>query len=97
MNTIYAGTGEGFYNLDARRGLGIFKTTDGSTSSPMKLTNSLGGTTWTHLSSTNNSNFYYINKIQISPTQNNIVYAATSTGIFKSIDNSTFNQNAILK
>ena len=28
-NTIYAGTGEGFSNLDAIRGAGVFRTTDG--------------------------------------------------------------------
>ncbi|MFN4111672.1 MAG: WD40/YVTN/BNR-like repeat-containing protein, partial [Ignavibacteria bacterium] len=51
-NIIYAGTGEGFYNLDAIRGNGIFKTTD-------------AGQTWTQLSSTNNSNFNYVNDLVI--------------------------------
>ena len=27
-NTIYAGTGEGFFNADGVRGAGIFKSTD---------------------------------------------------------------------
>ncbi|MFZ4769389.1 MAG: T9SS type A sorting domain-containing protein [Ferruginibacter sp.] len=36
---MYAGTGEGFLNIDAQRGLGIWKTTN-------------GGQTWTQLSST---------------------------------------------
>ena len=30
FNIIYAGTGEGFENIDARRGAGIFKTIDGN-------------------------------------------------------------------
>lgn len=29
FSVIYAGTGEGYYNIDARRGAGIFVTTDG--------------------------------------------------------------------
>ena len=40
-NIIYAGTGEGFYNGDAIRGAGIFKSTD-------------AGSTWNKLSSTDN-------------------------------------------
>lgn len=69
-NVIYAGTGEGFFNLDAIRGEGIFKTTD-------------GGATWTRLSSTNNSNFYYVNKLMIDNTTN-VIYAATRKGLFAS-------------
>ena len=48
-NVLYAGTGEGFFNSDAIRGAGIFKTTD-------------GGATWAQLAATANSNFYYVNK-----------------------------------
>ncbi len=68
-NTWYLGTGEGWYNLDAIRGDGIFKTTN-------------GGTTWTQLSSTTNSNFYYVQKIVV--TSSGTVLAATRTGIFRS-------------
>ncbi len=71
-NVIYAGTGEGFFNLDAIRGEGIFKTTD-------------AGATWTRLSSTNNSNFYYVNKLMIDNT-NNRIYAATRKGLYASTD-----------
>src|ERR1035438_3878512 len=46
-NIIYAGTGEAMYNLDAVRGAGIFKTTD-------------GGTTWTQLLATANSSYQYV-------------------------------------
>ncbi len=81
-NTIYGGTGEGFLNIDAKRGAGIFKTTD-------------GGDTWDWLTSTNNSDFYFVNKIQISTRSSSTVYleksarlfnryAATSTGLWKS-------------
>lgn len=76
-NVIYAGTGEGFFNLDAIRGEGIFKTTD-------------AGANWTRLSSTNNSNFYYVNKLVIDNTTNTL-YAATRKGLFASTDGgSTF-------
>lgn len=52
LNTqeMYVGTGEGWTNLDAIRGLGIYKTSD-------------GGATWTRLTST--ANFSYVNKLMI--------------------------------
>lgn len=71
-NTIYAGTGEGFFNLDAIRGAGIFKSTD-------------AGNSWTRLTSTNNSNFYYVNDLDINST-NGVLYAATRKGLFASTD-----------
>jgi len=73
-NTIYAGTGEGFFNVDAVRGDGIFKTTD-------------GGATWNQLLFTSsNTNFYYVSRIVISPNNNQTLYAGTTTGIYKSND-----------
>ncbi len=71
-NIIYAGTGEGFFNLDAIRGAGIFKSTD-------------AGNSWARLSSTNNSNFYYVNDLDINST-NGTLYAATRKGLFASTD-----------
>jgi len=73
---MYMGTGEGWYNVDAIRGDGIFKSTD-------------GGTTWTQLSSTTGSDFDYVQKIVVSSAGD--VYAATRSassggGIFKSTD-----------
>ncbi len=82
---FYVGTGEGFYNADAVRGGGIWKTTD-------------GGTTWSLLASTepgplsNLSDFDYIQKIVVA--SNGDVFAATRTyysninkgGIMKSTD-----------
>ena len=65
-DTIYFGTGEGWFNADAIRGLGIWRTTD-------------GGTTWTHLASTNNSTFYYVLNIAVDPATGH-VYAATRDG-----------------
>ncbi len=76
---IYAGTGEGFNNYDYIRGDGIFKTTD-------------AGNTWSQLSSTNNSDFYFVNRLAYDSTTNSI-YAATRTGLFKSNDGgNSFNQ-----
>jgi len=64
---IYAGTGEGFYNSDAIRGAGIWKSSD-------------GGTTWAQLAATaSNVDFQRILKIVVHPVTKD-VYAATRTG-----------------
>lgn len=70
---LYAGTGEGVFNGDAVRGLGIFKTTD-------------GGDTWTQLPSTIGSNFFYVNQVKISPADSNRIFAATRSGVWRSTD-----------
>ena len=67
-NVMYAGTGEGFYNVDGIRGAGIYKSTD-------------GGVTWNQLASTANSNFLYVQSIAVSP-DGSTVLAASSTDIF---------------
>jgi len=71
---IYLGTGEGWFNLDAIRGGGIWKSSN-------------GGTSWTQLSSTNNSSFYYTQKIVVTST--GVVLAATKNGIQRSTDGGT--------
>jgi len=71
-NTIYAGTGEGFFNLDAIRGAGIFKSTD-------------AGSSWAQLSSTSNSDFYYVNDLDFDAF-NGVLYAATRKGLYSSND-----------
>ncbi len=71
---MYAGTGEGFWNLDAIMGNGIFKSVD-------------GGLNWDLLASTeSNSAFRFVNRIAIDANDANVVFAATNTGIYKSID-----------
>jgi hypothetical protein len=72
-NVIYAGTGEGVFNGDAVRGAGIFKTTN-------------GGASWSQLASTNNSNFHYVNDVIVSDNNSNRLYAATRTGVYRSLD-----------
>jgi len=74
FTTLYTGTGETWGNLDAQRGLGIFKSID-------------GGISWYQLPSTNNSGFYYTQKIVISGTGN--IFAATSNGVRKSSNGGT--------
>ena len=59
---MYFGTGEGYFNLDAVRGDGIWKSTD-------------GGTTWAQLSSTTGFDFDYVQKIVV--TSSGTVVAAT--------------------
>lgn len=77
-DVIYAGTGEGFGNVDGIDGDGIWKSTD-------------RGITWTQLASTvalnqSNTNFRNVNRIIVSPTDENIVIAATNNGIYRSIN-----------
>ncbi|MBL7729608.1 MAG: PKD domain-containing protein, partial [Chitinophagaceae bacterium] len=72
--TMYLCTGEGFFNADAIRGLGIWKSTN-------------GGNTWTQLASTNNSNFHYCQKIVVNST--GVVLVATHSGIRRSADGGT--------
>lgn len=79
-NVIYCGTGEGFFNLDAIDGAGIFKSTD-------------RGENWTQLSST--INFPDINRMVVDPTNENIVIAATADGIYRSVNGGT-NWNLVL-
>ncbi|HKH47335.1 MAG TPA: hypothetical protein VKM72_21985 [Thermoanaerobaculia bacterium] len=73
-NVLYAGTGEGFFNGDGVRGQGIFKSTD-------------YGETWTQLPSTNNADFFYVQKLAATRHKTKQrIYAATRTGVFRSTD-----------
>ncbi|MGE0126502.1 MAG: Ig-like domain-containing protein [Blastocatellales bacterium] len=74
FNVIFAGTGEGFFNGDAVRGAGIFKSAD-------------AGQTWTQLTGTaGSSDFHYINDLVVSPNDSMRIYAATRTGVFRTTD-----------
>ncbi len=70
---IYAGTGEGFFNGDATRGAGIFRSFD-------------GGNTWRRLDGTGGKDFYFVNDMTISKNNSNRIYAATRSGVMRSVD-----------
>ncbi|OAI41772.1 hypothetical protein AYO41_01415 [Verrucomicrobia bacterium SCGC AG-212-E04] len=74
-NTMYAGTGEGFFNADGVRGAGVFKSID-------------GGVTWNQLANTATSDFYFVNRLALSPNGATLL-AATATGIWRSINGGT--------
>lgn len=69
---LYAGTGEGI--VLSPRGNGIYRTTD-------------AGETWQHLAATgNNENFYYVYDIVVSRGDPRRLYAATRTGVWRSLN-----------
>lgn len=72
---MYFGTGEGNNNADAVRGLGIWKSIN-------------GGTTWSQITSTNNSNYHYCNRV-FALGNGDTVLAATRSGLFRSINGGT--------
>jgi photosystem II stability/assembly factor-like uncharacterized protein len=76
-NTIYAGTGEGYYNGDAIQGNGIFVTTN--------------GWVWQQLASTKatltNTDFLWVNGLAIN--SDGVILAGTRTGIFRSTNSGT--------
>ncbi|MDQ2770288.1 MAG: hypothetical protein M3Y54_07290 [Bacteroidota bacterium] len=78
---LYCGTGEGFFNADAIRGAGIFKSTD-------------GGATWAVLPATaSNSDFWRIQKIVVHPITKDVYAATRNGGLYRSQDGgSTWSQ-----
>jgi hypothetical protein len=88
-NTMYAGTGEGFFNADGVRGYGVFKSID-------------RGATWNRLTSTTPSAtisdaayaWYYVNRLAISGNGATLLaatrgYYGNSGGIWRSTDGGT--------
>lgn len=72
---MYFSTGEGYFNIDAIQGLGVWKSTN-------------GGVTWTQLAATNNSTFYFCQKVAVNST--GILFVATrSGGLQRSADGGT--------
>jgi len=68
-NVIYVGTGEGYYNIDAIGGSGIWKSTD-------------GGNLWQQLASTTNpALFKDVMRIVVNPNDPNQVIVATSHNV----------------
>jgi photosystem II stability/assembly factor-like uncharacterized protein len=79
-NTIYAATGENETGNtgtgEGNRGAGVFKSTN-------------GGVSWSQLASTANSNWWYTNRLAVSPANANTLLAATWRGIFRTQDGGT--------
>ena len=78
-DVLYAGTGEGYFREEVRetslplRGAGIFKSVD-------------GGESWTRLEETWGPDFRWVNKIVISHANPRRLYAATRTGVWRSLN-----------
>ena len=69
-DVIYAGTGEGFFNVDQVDGSGVWKSTD-------------RGVTWNALSSTtNNPDFQNITRIIVDPGDENTVLLSAGPGFY---------------
>ena len=72
--TIYAGTGDNIGATFTIRGAGIYKSSD-------------SGATWSVLHGTaNDPNFYVVNRVLISPNDSSHIYAATTTGVWMSVN-----------
>ncbi|MEO1436386.1 MAG: T9SS type A sorting domain-containing protein [Bacteroidota bacterium] len=78
---MYFGTGEGFPNIDAVRGGGIWKSED-------------AGETWNRLTSTSGSTFWFIQRILVHP--NGAVFALTRSGGLMRSGNGGGNWQAVL-
>jgi photosystem II stability/assembly factor-like uncharacterized protein len=69
-DVLFAGTGEGYYNLDAYRGAGIFRSMD-------------GGATWTQLPATATDSFAFVYRLAMTQDGATLL-AATRQGLFRS-------------
>ncbi|MFT6338065.1 MAG: photosystem II stability/assembly factor-like uncharacterized protein [Halioglobus sp.] len=72
LNTLYLGTGEGWFSSDAYRGDGIYKSTN-------------GGDSWARLEATNNSGFVFIQKLLFT-TEGNLLASTRDDGLQMTID-----------
>jgi PKD repeat protein len=70
-SVMYYGTGEGWFNADAIRGAGVWKSTD-------------AGSTWDVLPSSTNGLFYYCQDILVDT--DGTTYIATKSGLMRSTD-----------
>ncbi len=72
-DTYYFCTGEGWFNVDAARGAGVFKSID-------------AGKTWQVLKSTENSKFYYCQDILVHPSTSHLYVTTRENGVMRSKD-----------
>lgn len=82
---FYAGTGEGYFNGGAVRGSGIFRSID-------------GGSNWTQMAATANSDFNYVQRVVVTST-GTILASTRDSGLQRSTDggdtwNSVLNINS---
>ncbi len=70
---FYFCTGEGWYNADAVRGAGVFKSTD-------------GGENWSQLTSTDTTIFDYCQDLVVHPVTSDVYVATRSSGLQRSTD-----------
>jgi hypothetical protein len=81
-DVMFAGTGEGYFREEIRntglplRGSGIFITRD-------------GGREWQQLRATSAPDFHWVNDLELGLGDSRIVYAATRTGVWRSLDRGT--------
>ena len=78
---FYLATGNGRHPLWRTPGAGIFRST-------------AGGESWEQLPSTVHPDFQYIQRLAVSPEDANIIHAATTAGILRSIDGGSTWQKA---
>jgi photosystem II stability/assembly factor-like uncharacterized protein len=79
-NVIYAGTGEGFNNVDQISGNGVWKSTD-------------RGQTWQQLASTITNDFRNITRVIVDPKNENVVLVSTAAGFNGEGRNGIFRSN----
>ncbi len=72
-SVFYFCTGEGWFNADAARGAGIWKTID-------------GGESWSRLASTDTSIFFYCQDIAVHPMTSDVYVCTRSSGLMRSTD-----------
>ncbi|MBL6962660.1 MAG: T9SS type A sorting domain-containing protein [Bacteroidetes bacterium] len=69
----YFCTGEGWFNADAGRGAGVWKSTD-------------AGNSWFQLESTNTSTFHYCQDLVVHPSTSHIYVSTRNGGLQRSVD-----------
>ncbi len=78
-NVMYVGTGEGYFREEIRgtglplRGGGVYASTD-------------GGRSWQQQPATANTDFQWVNDLELGVADSQRVYAATRSGVFRSPD-----------
>lgn len=79
--TIYVGTGSRFEGSSPMPGTGIYKSTDGVNYEVLSSTIPVSYTF-----PTNNNPWAYVNRLAVDPTDDDIVYAGTNQGLFRTSD-----------